>query len=119
MLKMHQPRRHEFVDQVLQAAGNAAYRSQMIADCLFHSAIGWGRLTFFIAIGLLLFAWPRFSHDDAQTIDGYVLLILYLMSPLEQIMGWLPTHELGERVGPPDRTPGLDARRSENQSRWS
>ena len=89
-LKMHQARRHEFVEKVLLAAETAARRSQTIGDCLYDAAIGWGRLTFFIAIGLLLFVWPRFSHENASTLNGYVLLILYLMSPLEQIMAWLP-----------------------------
>src|SRR5262249_20226058 len=52
--------------------------------------VSWGRLTFFVAIGLLLFAWPKVSHTDAATLTGYVLVILYLISPLEQIMIWLP-----------------------------
>ena len=54
------------------------------------AAIAWGRLTFFIAIGLLLFAWPKIATVDAATLTGYSMTILYLMSPLEQIMGWLP-----------------------------
>jgi putative ATP-binding cassette transporter len=62
----------------------------MIADGLFNAAVGWGRLTFFVAIGLLLFLWPRYSHDNPATLNGYVLVILYLMSPVEQIMAWLP-----------------------------
>ena len=90
VLKMHHARRHEFVETVLQGAETAAQRSQMTADCLFDAAVSWGRLAFFIAIGLLLFAWPRISHVDAPTLTGYVLVILYLMSPLEQIMVWVP-----------------------------
>lgn len=89
-LKMHHARRQEFVEDVLLTAETTARRSQFLGDCLQDAAIGWGRLTFFIAIGLLLFAWPRISHVDAATLNGYVLTILYLMSPLEQIMGWLP-----------------------------
>ena len=60
-------------------------------------------MTFFIAIGLLLFLWPRLTFHaitnhggeriapaDSATLTGYVLTVLYLMSPLEQILGWLP-----------------------------
>jgi len=47
-------------------------------------------LTFFIAIGLLLFLWPRIAAVDSTTLTGYALTVLYLMSPLEQIIGWLP-----------------------------
>ena len=47
-------------------------------------------MTFFIAIGLLLFAWPKFNRVDAATLTAFSVVIFYLMSPLEQIMGWLP-----------------------------
>lgn len=89
-LKMHHARRREFVYDVLLPAGTSARHSQFVGDCLNNAAIAWGRLTFFIAIGLLLFAWPRITSVEAATLTGYVLTILYLMSPLEQIMGWLP-----------------------------
>jgi putative pyoverdin transport system ATP-binding/permease protein len=89
-LKMHHARRREFFDKVLQSAENSARRSQFIGDSLNDAAIAWGRLTFFIAIGLLLFAWPKIAHVDAATLTGYSIIILYLMSPLEQIMAWLP-----------------------------
>jgi len=89
-LKMHHARRQEFVEEVLLAAQRKARRSQYIGDCLQDAAVVWGRLMFFIAIGMLLFVWPRIAHVDAATLNGYVLIILYLMSPLEQIMGWLP-----------------------------
>jgi putative ATP-binding cassette transporter len=89
-LKMHHARRRQFVDEVLQSAETAARRSQFIGDSLNDTAIAWGRLTFFIAIGLLLFAWPKVAKVDTATLTGYSLVIFYLMSPLEQIMGWLP-----------------------------
>ncbi len=75
-------------------------------------------MTFFIAIGLLLFAWPKIGQVDAATLTGYSLIILYLMSPLEQIMGWLPflawaTASVAqiERLGPDARRRGTGSRR--------
>jgi len=88
-LKMHHSRRQVFNEQV-QKADALVRESQFVGDCLHDAAIIWGRLTFFIAIGLLLFAWPRFRPVDAATLTGYALTILYLMSPLEQILAWLP-----------------------------
>ena len=87
---MHYARRREFVDKVLLSAETTARRSQFIGDSLNDTAIAWGRLTFFIAIGLLLFVWPKVAKVDAATLTGYSIVILYLMSPLDQIMGWLP-----------------------------
>ena len=69
-LKMHHARRHEFVENVLLTAEKSARRSQFIGDCLQDAAIGWGRLTFFIAIGLLLFAWPKIAHVDTTRSTG-------------------------------------------------
>jgi len=88
-LKMHHDRRREYVDQVIQAQ-DVVRESQYLGDTLHDAAIAWGRLTFFIAIGLLLFLWPRITAADSATLTGYALTVLYLMSPLEQIIGWLP-----------------------------
>jgi len=89
-LKMHHARRREFVDAVLEPAERLVRRNQFTGDCLYDAAISGGRLMFFIAIGMLLFAWPKIQPVDPATANGYTLTILFLMSPLEQIMGWLP-----------------------------
>ena len=89
-LKMHHARRREFLDNVLQPAEWAARNQQFVGDSLNDAAIAWGRLTFFIAIGLLLFVCRAYFNINAETLVAYVVTILYLMSPLEQIMGWLP-----------------------------
>jgi putative ATP-binding cassette transporter len=88
-LKMHHDRRSAYVDQVVHAQ-DAVRESQYLGDTFHDAAIAWGRLTFFIAIGLLLFLWPRITAADSATLTGYALTVLYLMSPLEQIIGWLP-----------------------------
>ncbi len=88
-MKMHHDRRRVFVDRIVQSEA-VLRESKFVGDCLHDAAISWGRLTFFIAIGLLLFAWPRLLAVDAPTLTAYVLTVLYLMSPLEQIIGWLP-----------------------------
>jgi putative ATP-binding cassette transporter len=88
-LKMHHDRRREFFREVADAQ-ESVRSSQFLGDWLNDAAIAWARLTFFIAIGLLLFAWPRIFPVDSATLTGYTLTILYLMSPLEQIVGWLP-----------------------------
>jgi putative ATP-binding cassette transporter len=88
-LKMHRDRRKDYMDQVTKAQ-DVVRESQYWGDTLHDAAIAWGRLTFFIAIGLLLFLWPRLTKADAATLTGYTLTVMYLMSPLEQIIGWLP-----------------------------
>lgn len=89
-LKIHQPRRREFFDRVLAAADADVRENQFLGAWLQDAAIAGGRLLFFVAIGLLLFVWPRIQAEDQTTLTGYTLTILYLMSPVEQIMTWLP-----------------------------
>ncbi|MFV1966949.1 MAG: cyclic peptide export ABC transporter [Pirellulaceae bacterium] len=89
-LKIHHHRRREFVDQVLESANADVRKNQFIGFSLQGVAVVWGRLMFFVAIGLLLFLWPRIRHVDTPTLMGYTLTILYLMSPLEGIMAYLP-----------------------------
>jgi putative ATP-binding cassette transporter len=92
-LKLHRDRREEFVDDVLVPADAEVRDNQTLGFSLQVAAISWGRLMFFLAIGLLLFAWPYIRAIDGATLTGYVLVILYLMSPLERILAWLPLLE--------------------------
>lgn len=89
-LKTHHHRRQAFFADVTRAEGVVRER-QFLGDSLYDAAIAWGRLMFFIAIGLLLFVWPRVAQVSPETLSAYTLTIFYLMSPLEQIMSWLPT----------------------------
>lgn len=89
-LKTHHHRRRAFFAGVTQSEGEVRER-QFLGDSLYDAAIAWGRLMFFVAIGLLLFVWPRVAQVAPETLSAYTLTIFYLMSPLEQIMSWLPT----------------------------
>lgn len=89
-LKLHHPRRSEFVTELLHPAEQAVLQNQFLSSCIQDAAIVWGRMLFLIAIGLLIFAWPRFAHVESSTLAGYTLAIFYLMSPIERIVAWLP-----------------------------
>ncbi len=89
-LKTHHARREAFFDHVIEAEGVFRHR-QFLGDSLYDTAVTCGRMMFFVAIGLLLFLWPRLAGVKPETLGAYTLTIFYLMSPLEQIMGWLPT----------------------------
>jgi len=89
-LKLHRPRRDDFVKHAL-AASHQQLRDHQVTGYSVHSiAISWGRLLFFVAIGLVLFVWPMLQPIDSAALVGYVLTILYLTTPLDMIMGLLP-----------------------------
>ena len=89
-LKIHRDRRIAFVDQVLQEAVESVRRNRVIGFTIQAVAVSWGRLLFLVSIGLLLFVWPQFAEVGTATLTGYTLTILYLMTPLEEIIGWMP-----------------------------
>ncbi len=89
-LKVHHRRRKAFFDKLLTPATKELRDHQITGFSIQAGAVIWGRLLFFVAIGLMLFLWPRLQPVPPAALAGYTLTILYLMSPLEQIMSWLP-----------------------------
>jgi putative ATP-binding cassette transporter len=89
-LKVHQPRRRAFLDRWLHATVDAVQRHNMIGQMGFAAANSWGRLLFFVLLGVLLFVLPGVVPVDYPTLSGFTLAILFLLSPLEGLMTWLP-----------------------------
>ena len=56
----------------------------------FAVAEGWGQLAFFGFIGFLLFAAPAIEPISRPTLVSAVLVVLYLMTPLDIILTWVP-----------------------------
>ncbi|HLL72572.1 MAG TPA: cyclic peptide export ABC transporter [Pyrinomonadaceae bacterium] len=90
-LKLHPERREEFLSVSLASTAEALKRHFVTGMSVYALAGNWGHILFLIFIGLLLFALPGFVRVDAPTLTGYVLTILYLMSPLEAVLFQLPT----------------------------
>jgi putative ATP-binding cassette transporter len=89
-LKLHRRRREAFLEESLHAAA-ASVRDRNVAGLtIFALAAGWSQVAFFGIVGGLLFVLPRFLTLDAQDLGGIVLAALYLMSPLDVILTWLP-----------------------------
>ncbi|HEX7318157.1 MAG TPA: cyclic peptide export ABC transporter [Pyrinomonadaceae bacterium] len=91
-LKLHRRRREDFLSKVLRPTADAAHRHQVVASTIMSTATGWGQLSVFIVVGLILFAAPGRWGDDAHILTGYALTILYLMNPLQYVLDTLPTY---------------------------
>jgi putative ATP-binding cassette transporter len=89
-LKLHSGRRQAYVKESLEPT-MAQARSEMIKG-LAHFAVaeGWGQLAFFGFIGFLLFAAPAIEPISRSTLVSAVLVVLYLMTPLDIILTWVP-----------------------------
>jgi ABC-type siderophore export system fused ATPase/permease subunit len=60
---------------------------QISANLVYGAAGAWGHLLFFIVVGLLVFLRPYVSAVPQETLVGYTLVLLYLMTPLQSFLG--------------------------------
>jgi putative ATP-binding cassette transporter len=89
-LKVHQPRRRAFVERWLNVAVDSLQRNNTVGQMGYAAANSWGRLLFFVLLGVLLFVLPGALGLEHRALSGFALAILFLMSPLEGFMTWLP-----------------------------
>src|SRR4028118_1509247 len=89
-LKLHSLRRQEFFTEELQVSADASRHSNVTAVNTGAVASGGGQLLFFMLMGLLLFALPKFVPVSTPGLSGYILTSTYLMSPFQNIFQRLP-----------------------------
>ncbi|MBD1884347.1 cyclic peptide export ABC transporter [Microcoleus vaginatus] len=89
-LKLHSLRRQEFFTEQLQVSADASRHYNVTALNTGAIAIGVGQLLFFMLMGLLLFALPKFVPVSTPVLSAYILTSTYLMSPFQNILQRLP-----------------------------
>lgn len=89
-LKQHDGRREAFLSRSLEPAAARVRDRGIAAQAFFALAEGWGELAFFGFLGFVLFVLPTFRPLDAATRVGAVLVVLYVMGPLDVILTWMP-----------------------------
>ncbi len=89
-LKQNHARREAFLNESLEPAAENARRETATGLTLFALAEGWGQFAFFAFIGAVLFVLPALEEFPRATQVGVVLVVLYLNSPLDVLMTWLP-----------------------------
>jgi putative ATP-binding cassette transporter len=89
-LKLHRGRREAYLADSLEPT-MASARTEMVRGLAhFAAAEGWGQLAFFGFIGFLLFVAPLIEPISRPTLVSAVLVVLYLMTPLDIILTWVP-----------------------------
>ena len=88
-LKLHSHRRAAFSEMFDSTAGTV--RGHNVSGLTIYTvSSSWGQLLVFVVIGMLLFAVPVWKETTAQSLTGYTLVLLFLMTPLQVIMNSLP-----------------------------
>jgi putative ATP-binding cassette transporter len=94
-LGLHRRRRQAFLAECLDPTADELRRLSIRTNDIYGATASWGLFLFFLLIGLVLFALPRFVDVSAHTLTGYAFAILYLQQPLSFILEVLPTLNRG------------------------
>lgn len=89
-LKLHQRRREDFLTKVLSTAAGL-FRTEVISGFKIYSiAASWGQLLVFVVIGVSVFGLHGTLAAGEGVLTGFILALLFLMTPLQVIMNSAP-----------------------------
>ncbi len=94
-LLMHPERRQEFLDHEVRRAAEL-YRCTNIEAAKKHAVKeSWSHVAFYLMIGSIIFVFPSLFSLSPESLIGYTVVMLYMMSPIWGIVGALPPLERG------------------------
>lgn len=89
-LKLHQERKESFIKEALIPNATEIRQHHIHGITIYSIAANWGRLLFFVYVGILLFAGAGFLGLNTVSLAALMVVILYMMAPLEATMNSLP-----------------------------
>lgn len=89
-LKIHRARRQTFFSSFLENTADQLRSHNIIGARIYALANSWGQVLFFLVIGLFLFVVPQQMAVNVEVVTGYILTILFIMTPLDVLMNTLP-----------------------------
>jgi putative ATP-binding cassette transporter len=89
-LKLHRDRREAFLSESIHAAAARVREGNTAGLSMFAFVGGWGQLLYFAYLGFLAFALPSLVDVPRESVVAAVLTLLYVMSPLDSVLNWLP-----------------------------
>nr|WP_180206585.1 cyclic peptide export ABC transporter [Pseudomonas sp. SbOxS1]NYU06841.1 cyclic peptide export ABC transporter [Pseudomonas sp. SbOxS1] len=105
-LQLNHPRRQHFFTRLLLPVSQQYRRDFVHGMSLYAVVLNWGNAVFYVLIGMVLFAAPHFIELSASLVTGYILAILYMITPLSELMHALPT--LGRASVALNKIPALE-----------
>lgn len=89
-LKSHRPRREAFITTSLSHNAEQFKGQNITGQSIFIAAASWGQSLFFVVIGLLLFVITGLRETTVLELTGYVIVLLYMMTPLQVTLNSFP-----------------------------
>ncbi|PLZ04024.1 cyclic peptide transporter [Burkholderia sp. WAC0059] len=90
-LRINSERRTFVYERELSGTIDTIFRLRVRAANVFVTANAFGSLLFFIVIGLMLALQTRATNADRGVVTGFVLVLLYMKGPIQEIVGALPS----------------------------
>ncbi|MFO0958316.1 MAG: cyclic peptide export ABC transporter [Isosphaeraceae bacterium] len=89
-LKQHGPRRRAFLSELLEPTAQGVREGTARGLGLYAIVLSWGQLAFFSFLGVVAFALPAWVGLERPAASGIVLVLLFLLGPLDWLISWLP-----------------------------
>lgn len=89
-LQLNHPRRQHFFTRLLLPVSQQFRRDFVRGMSIYAVVLNWGNAVFYLLIGVVLFAAPHFIELSVSLVTGYILTILYMITPLSELMHALP-----------------------------
>ncbi|HJR02438.1 MAG TPA: cyclic peptide export ABC transporter [Methylomirabilota bacterium] len=85
-LKLHRGRREAFLAERISVATDALRRDAVVGARHHLVADTWNQMLFYGLIGGVLFAAPAVRSISSETLTGYIVTLLYVMTPVWSVM---------------------------------
>ena len=93
-LRQNRSKRHLFASSVLATSIENVRRHRLRGIVIFEAAAGWGHFLIYAFIGLVLFVLVGDIPDRARVMTGFALVFVYMVTPLQSLLDWLPEANL-------------------------
>ncbi|MGN0925620.1 cyclic peptide export ABC transporter [Ectopseudomonas mendocina] len=89
-LQLNHARRLQFFERLLYPISQQYRRDFVRGMSIYALVLNWGNGIFYLLIGTVLFVAPQFIELSATLVTGYILTLLYMITPLSELMNALP-----------------------------
>jgi len=89
-LQLNQRRRQQFFERLLHPTSQNYKRDFIRGMSIYALVLNWGNGLFYLLIGAALYAGPQLIELDAALVTGFILTILYLITPVSELLNALP-----------------------------
>ncbi|MEM7761282.1 MAG: cyclic peptide export ABC transporter [Cyanobacteria bacterium P01_A01_bin.40] len=89
-LKLNFRRRKIFLESEIQPTAKLCRNKNILGNIIFATAETWGRILFFVTIGLTIFVVPNLVNINSQQLSYYVVVIIFMTRPIESIINTVP-----------------------------